>query len=249
VVAAAQATLARAEVVVPQWFGRLPRGVCAVRRVPEAEQDHGPLAYYVDPALDGSRPGTYFVNTRTPHEQDRTIAESLAFHEGVPGHHLQISLAQELDDLPLLRRTALIDAYIEGWGLYAERLADEMGLYTDDVARLGMVSQDSVRAARLVVDTGLHAFGWTRDQAVGYLRATTSMAADDVEAQVDRFTETPAQALAYMVGRLEIQRLRAEAEVRLGAEFDLSAFHDLVLGGGPLPMVVLADVVGRWSAR
>jgi uncharacterized protein (DUF885 family) len=248
VVAAAKTTLGRAELVAPRWFGRLPRGECAVERVPEAEQDRGPLAYYVDPALDGSRPGTYFVNTRRPHEQDRTIAESLAFHEGVPGHHLQISLAQEIEDLPLLRRTALIDAYIEGWGLYAERLADEMGLYTDDVARLGMVSQDLARAARLVVDTGLHAFGWTRAMAVDYLRANTAIADGDVESQVDRFVEIPGQALAYMVGRLEIQRLRGEAEARMGDRFDLTAFHDLVLGGGPLPLGVLADVVRRWSA-
>ena len=247
-IAAAKATLARAELVASQWFGRLPRGECAVERVPAAEQDHGPSAYYVDPALDGSRPGTYFVNTRTPCEQDRTIAESLAFHEGVPGHHLQISLAQERGDLPLLRRTAMIDVYIEGWGLYAERLADEMGLYTDDVTRLGMVSQDLVRAARLVVDTGMHAFGWTRAKAVDYLRANTAMSDDDVESQVDRFIETPGQALAYMVGRLEIQRLRDEAAARMGEGFDLRAFHDVVLGGGPLPMAVLADVVERWSA-
>jgi len=248
VVAAAKATLDRAWLVAPRWFGTLPRGECAVERVPEAEQHHGPLAYYVDPALDGSRPGTYYVNTRTPHEQDRTIGESLAFHESVPGHHLQISLAQERGDLPLLRRTALIDVYIEGWGLYAERLADEMGLYTDDVARLGMVSQDLVRAARLVVDTGMHAFGWSRAKAVDYLSTRTAMPDDDVESQVDRFVETPGQALAYMVGRLEIQRLRDEAAARMGDRFDLRAFHDLVLGGGPLPMAVLAGVVERWSA-
>ncbi|HWO63095.1 MAG TPA: DUF885 domain-containing protein [Umezawaea sp.] len=247
-VAAAEATVARAELVAPRWFGRLPRGRCVVERVPEAEQEASSSAYYVDPALDGSRPGTYYVNTRRPHEQDRTIGEALAFHEGVPGHHFQISLAQELDDLPLLRRTALIDSYIEGWGLYAERLADEMGLYSDDTARLGMIASDSARAARLVVDTGLHAFGWTRDQAVDYLRANTVLPESDVQAQVDRYVETPAQALAYMVGRLEIQRLRGGAELRMGDAFDLRAFHDLVLGGGPLPMAVLADVVERWSS-
>ncbi|PRY36168.1 uncharacterized protein (DUF885 family) [Umezawaea tangerina] len=247
--AAAEATVDRALAVAPRWFGRLPRGECAVERVPEAAESTAPLGYYVDPALDGSRPGTYFVNTRRPGEQDRTIGEALAFHEGVPGHHLQIALAQELGDLPLIRRIAVVEAYTEGWGLYAERLADEMGLYTDDVARLGMLAQDSARAARLVVDTGMHAFGWSVDRAVEYLRASTAMAEADIRSQVDRFVENPGQALAYMVGRLEFQRLRREAEQRLGAAFDLKAFHDLVLGGGPLPMAVLADVVDRWSAR
>ena len=242
----AATTIARAEQVAGDWFGAVPTARCAVAAVPEAEAPNAPLAYYVDPAMDGSRPGTYFVNTHQAELRARFSAESTAFHEGVPGHHFQLALAQQVPDLPLLRRFASVEAYLEGWALYAERLADEMGLYSDDVARLGMLSADSLRAARLVVDTGLHALRWTRQQAVDYLRANAVMPDVDIFSEVDRYIENPAQALAYMVGRLEIQRLRGEAERRLGDRFDIRAFHDLVLGGGPLPMAVLADVVDRW---
>jgi uncharacterized protein (DUF885 family) len=245
-VAVAAATIARAEQVAGEWFGTVPRARCEVEAVPEAEAPTAPLAYYVDPAMDGSRPGTYYVNTHRSELRERFSAESTAFHEGVPGHHFQISLAQRLDDLPLLRRFASIEAYLEGWALYTQRLADEMGLYSDDLARLGMLSGDSLRAARLVVDTGLHAMRWTRRQAVDYLRANAVMPDVDIFSEVDRYIENPAQALSYMVGRLEIQRLRGEAERRLGDRFDIRAFHDLVLGGGPLPMAVLADVVDGW---
>ncbi|NUT49290.1 MAG: DUF885 domain-containing protein, partial [Saccharothrix sp.] len=245
-VSLAVASIARAEEVAGDWFGTVPAARCVVEAVPEAEAPNAPLAYYVDPAMDGSRPGTYFVNTHQAEQRDRFSAESTAFHEGVPGHHFQISLAQQLHDLPMLRRFASIEAYLEGWALYAERLADEMGLYSDDVARLGMLSGDSMRAARLVVDTGLHAMRWTRQQAVDYLRANAVMPDVDIFSEVDRYIENPAQALSYMVGRLEIQRLRGEAERRLGDRFDIRAFHDLVLRGGPLPMAVLADVVGDW---
>ncbi|MEU4768219.1 DUF885 domain-containing protein [Actinosynnema sp. NPDC023794] len=239
-------TIARAEEAAAAWFGTVPRARCEVEVVPEAEAPNAPLAYYMDPAMDGSRPGTYFVNTHQSELRERFSAESTAFHEGVPGHHFQIALAQKVDDLPLLRRFAGIEAYLEGWALYAERLADEMGLYSDDVARLGMLSGDSLRAARLVVDTGLHALRWTRQQAVDYLRANAVMPDVDIFSEVDRYIENPAQALSYMVGRLEIQRLRGEAERRLGDRFDIRAFHDLVLRGGPLPMAVLADVVDEW---
>ncbi|MEU5690500.1 DUF885 domain-containing protein [Actinosynnema sp. NPDC020468] len=247
-VALAKETIARAELVAVDWFGVTPRARCAVEAVPEADAPNAPLAYYVDPALDGSRPGTYFVNTHRAEQRDRFSAEATAFHEGVPGHHFQIALAQQLTDLPLLRRFASVEAYLEGWALYTERLADEMGLYSSDVARLGMLSADSLRAARLVVDTGLHALRWSREQAVEYLRAHAVMPDVDIFSEVDRYIENPAQALSYMVGRLEIQRLRGEAERRLGDRFDIRAFHDLVLGGGPLPMAVLADVVDRWCS-
>ncbi|MFD7654022.1 DUF885 domain-containing protein [Actinosynnema sp. NPDC059797] len=246
--ALARRTIARAEEAAADWFATLPDARCAVEEVPAAEAPNAPLAYYMDPALDGSRPGTYFVNTHLAEQRDRFSAESTAFHEGVPGHHLQIALAQQLDDLPPLRRFASVEAYLEGWALYTERLADEMGLYSDDVARLGMLSGDSLRAARLVVDTGLHALGWSRQQAVDYLRANAVMPDVDIFAEVDRYIENPAQALSYMVGRLEIQRLRGEAERRLGDRFDIRAFHDQVLRCGPLPMDVLADVVDSWCA-
>ncbi|MEU7525614.1 DUF885 domain-containing protein [Saccharothrix sp. NPDC042600] len=244
--ALAKATIERAERVAPDWFGTVPAERCRVRAVPEADAPNAPLAYYMDPALDGSRPGTYYVNTFQATERDRFSAESTAFHEGVPGHHFQISLAQGRTDLPTLRRFASVESYLEGWALYAERLADEMGLYSDDVARLGMLSGDSLRAARLVVDTGLHALGWTRRRAVDFLRDNAVMPDVDIHSEVDRYIENPAQALSYMVGRLEIQRLRGDAERRLGDRFDIRAFHDLVIGGGPLPMAVLADVVDRW---
>jgi uncharacterized protein (DUF885 family) len=242
----AKDSIARAEEVAGDWFGTVPAARCAVEAVPEAEAPNAPLAYYMDPAMDGSRPGTYFVNTHQAELRERFSAESTAFHEGVPGHHLQLAVAQQLLDLPVLRRFASIEAYLEGWALYAERLADEMGLYSDDVMRLGMLSGDSLRAARLVVDTGLHAMGWTRQQAVEYLRANAVMPDVDIFSEVDRYIENPAQALSYMVGRLEIQRLRGEAERRLGDRFDIRAFHDLVLCGGPVPMAVLADVVDDW---
>jgi uncharacterized protein (DUF885 family) len=246
---AARAAIARAEVLAPQWFSTIPAQSCEVRPVPEAEADGGTIAYYFPPAIDGSRPGTYFANTYQAHERFRHTSEAIAFHEAVPGHHFQLSTALELTELPLLRRIADVNSYIEGWGLYAERLAEEMGLYSDDIARLGMLTQDSMRAARLVVDTGLHALGWSRQQAVDYLTANAPMAAVEIEAEVDRYAANPGQALSYMVGRLEIQRMRAAAELALGDRFDIRGFHDVVLGGGNLPLSVLDGVVTSWVAE
>lgn len=243
---AARTAVGRAERAAPGWFRRVPDGRCAVRPVPQEEAPRV-TAYYRPPAPDGSRPGTYFANTHRAVERDRFTAEAVAFHEAVPGHHFQLALAQQTPGLPPLRRTADITAYTEGWALYAERLADEMGLYSDDLARLGMLAEDSARAARLVVDTGLHARGWTRQQAVGFLRAHTLLSEVDIQAETDRYIEWPGQAPAYMVGRLEIQRLRSAAERALGARFDLKAFHDLVLGNGPVPLNVLADLVHGWA--
>lgn len=216
--------------------------------LPPGEAPDGPTAYYLRPALDGSRPGTYFANTYLVEERERFTAEGIAFHEAVPGHHFQLALAQELTELPMLRRLARVTVYLEGWGLYTERLADEMGLYSDDLARLGMLAADSIRAARLVVDTGLHAMGWSRQQVVEYLRANTVMDEVDIQSETDRYIEWPGQALSYMVGRLEIQRLREHAEQELGAAFDIRAFHDTVLCNGILPLSVLSDVVGDWVA-
>ncbi|EOD70298.1 DUF885 domain-containing protein [Amycolatopsis vancoresmycina] len=245
---AARATITRAEAVAPQWFSRVPAERCQVAPVPAAEAESGSIAYYIEPSLDGSRPGTYYANTQEAEERQRTLGEAVAFHEAVPGHHFQLALAQQLTGVPLLRRIAMFNAYAEGWGLYAERLADEMGLYSDDVARLGLLTQDSMRAARLVVDTGLHALGWSRQQAVDYLRDNTPMAQIEIDAEIDRYAGHPGQALSYMVGRLEIERLRAEAEQALGDRFDIREFHDTVLGSGTLPLPVLADVVADWVA-
>jgi len=244
----ARSAVERAEQAAPAWFGTMPSSRCVVEAVPEAEAPGAPTAYYSPTAMDGSRPGTYFANTSRAQERYRYQSEAIAFHEAVPGHHFQITLAQEMTDLPMLRRLANVTSYLEGWGLYCERLADEMGLYSDDVARLGMLATDSMRAGRLVVDTGLHALGWSRAQAIDYLRENTPLALLEIESEVDRYIAAPGQALAYMVGRLEIQRIRAEAERTAGDRFDIRAFHDVVLGGGPLPLAVLAEVVSAWAA-
>jgi uncharacterized protein (DUF885 family) len=246
---AARAAITRAEQAAPDWFGRLPSQGCEVRAVPDDEAPGAPGAYYMSAALDGSRPGVYYANTYQVTERDRPQCESTAFHEAVPGHHFQLTLAHELTDLPMLRRVAPFVAYSEGWGLYSERLADEMGLYSDDLARLGMLACDSLRATRLVVDTGLHAKGWSREQAVRYMTENSPVMPVEIESEVDRYIAYPGQALAYMVGRLEIQRIRAAAEQRLGADFDIRAFHDTVLGTGGLPLRTLDEVVTDWVGQ
>lgn len=245
--AAAMEAVTRAEEAAPKWFGRLPSQPCKVEPVPAAEAHSAPAAYYLVPSIDGSRQGIYFANTESAEQRDRFVSEGIAFHEAVPGHHLQLSLAQELTHLPMLRRISPINAYAEGWGLYTERLADEMGLYSGDLDRLGMLSMDSLRAGRLVVDTGLHAKGWSRQQAIDYLRQNTPLSLLEISNEIDRYIAFPGQALSYMVGRLEIQRLRAKAESALGSEFDIRAFHDVVLGSGSLPLGVLDDVVTAWT--
>jgi uncharacterized protein (DUF885 family) len=243
----ARDAVARATAAAPDWFPKVPKAECVVRAVPDAEAPVAAAAYYMPPALDGSRPGTYFTNTHEVRTRDRFIAETVAFHEAVPGHHFAESLAQELTGLPQLRKVALITAYNEGWALYTERLADEMGLFSDDVMRLGMVAEDSLRAARLVVDTGLHALRWTREQCVEFLRAHTVLSEVEVQSETDRYIESPGQALAYLTGRLEILRLRRFAEEALGDSFSLKDFHGVVLGGGPVPLKVLDDVVRAWA--
>lgn len=240
--------LRRAEDAMPRWFGRLPRTPCVVRRVAHYEEKDTTIAYYRQPAVDGSRPGTYYVNTFAPETRPRYEAEVLAFHESVPGHHTQIALAQEATGLPEFRKHLGPTAFVEGWALYVERLADEMGLYSADLDRMGMLSFDAWRAARLVVDTGLHVKGWTRQQAVAYMMANTALAENNVENEVDRYIGWPGQALAYMIGKREILRLRREAEARLGVAFDARRFHDVVLGSGAVGLRVLRGQVERWLA-
>jgi uncharacterized protein (DUF885 family) len=239
--AANRAAMDRAEAEAPNWIGRLPEQRCGLAPVPELEAPTASSAAYGPGPLDGSRPGTFYVNTYRATERDRCITEANAFHEGTPGHHVQITLAQQLQNVPLLRRVAWINPYMEGWALYCERLADEMGLYSDDIARLGMLANDSMRAARLVVDTGLHHFGWSRERVVEFLRDNTVMSEVEIQSETDRYIEWPGQALSYMVGRLELQRLRARAEA--AGSFDIKEFHDRVLGSGPLPMPVLDEVL------
>ncbi|MFG1907641.1 DUF885 domain-containing protein [Kribbella sp. NPDC048928] len=238
IVTAAEAALERSLERVGDWFGVLPSAGCVV-----APAHSGSLAYYFRPAKDGSRGGTFFVNVSDPAAWARYEIEALAFHEAVPGHHLQIARAAELTDVQEFRRTSYVPAYCEGWGLYAERLADEMGLYSTPLDRFGMLSFDSLRACRLVVDTGLHALGWSKQRAIDYMLANSPMSAGHVTAEVTRYVSTPGQALAYMTGRLELMRLRDETKQRLGDRFRLSAFHDVVLEAGQVPLGPLADYV------
>lgn len=246
--AKAASALAAARAAIPAWFGRLPVAECGVRRVPAHEAPYTTIAYYW-PAVPGQEPGYYYVNTHAPETRPRFEAEVLAFHESIPGHHLQIAIAQELPALPAFRRHLGTTAYVEGWALYTERLADEMGLYSGDLDRMGMLSFDSWRAARLVVDTGIHALRWTRAEAVRFFLENTPLAANNVANEVDRYITWPGQALAYKLGQIELRALRKEAEAALGARFSLPGFHDVVLGGGAVTLPVLRRRVEAWVAE
>jgi uncharacterized protein (DUF885 family) len=244
----AKDALARAEEASPRWLGIVPKVGCEVLEQSVHEAENGNLGYYQWASRDGSRPGRYWLNTYRPTTRPRFELQGLTFHESVPGHHTQLALLWELPDLCDFRRHARATAFTEGWALYTERLADEMGLYTDEVSRLGMVSFDFWRACRLVVDTGMHAHGWSRDQAVAYMLDHSALMPKNVENEIDRYIAWPGQALGYMVGRLEITRLRAEASRRLGSGFVLPDFHRAVLSNGNLPLSVLADVVDDWTS-
>jgi len=233
--------LDRAVAALPAIVGRAPRAGCRVDEMSAYEARDAVLGYYQLPA--GGQPGVHWLNTSAPETRTRYEYEALAFHESVPGHHLQFALAQELEELPRFRRFGYVTAFSEGWALYTERLADELGLYSGDLERFGMLSFDSWRACRLVVDTGLHQLGWSRDHAIDYLLANSALTRTNVENEVDRYVAWPGQALAYMVGRLELVRLRELAQARLGGRFDLRAFHDVVLGTGGVSLSVLAQVV------
>jgi uncharacterized protein (DUF885 family) len=228
----------RAWDAMPAWFEVLPKAPCGVQA-----STTGAKAFYYAPAADGSRGGSVFVNILEPDAWGTFEIESLAFHEGIPGHHLQIAIASELEGLPEFRRHLHNTAYAEGWGLYAERLADEMGLYSGAVDRMGLLSADSLRACRLVVDTGMHALGWSRQQAVDYMVANSPMTEAICRPEVDRYLLHPGQATSYMIGRLEILRVRAEAQQRQGDRFDIRRFHSAVLDNGSLPLGVLDEVV------
>jgi uncharacterized protein (DUF885 family) len=245
-VAAAEAALAAARARIPDFFGRLPAADCVVVPIPDYEAPFTTIAYYREPHFDGSKPGEFFINTYRPETRPRYEMRVLGFHESIPGHHLQIALGQEQDQLPAFRRFLGSTAFVEGWALYTERLSDEMGLYESDLDRMGMLSYDAWRGARLVVDTGIHVKGWTRAQAERFLREHTALTEENIVNEVDRYISWPGQALAYKVGQLEIFRLRREAEGALGSKFDLKGFHDVVLGSGAVTLPVLADNVSRW---
>ena len=238
-VAQSKVALARAEAAMGEWFEVVPKAPCAVEGT-----EVGAKAFYFPPATDGSRGGTFFVNTEDTSSWGRFELEAMAFHEGVPGHHLQLAIAAELpDSVPSFRKHLHNSAYAEGWGLYSERLSDEMDLYSGAVDRMGMYSADSMRACRLVVDTGLHALGWSRQQAIDYMVANSPLTEGVCRPEVDRYICHPGQATSYMIGRLEIDRIRREAEQRQGDRFDVRRFHSAVLDSGSLPLGVLERVV------
>jgi uncharacterized protein (DUF885 family) len=241
--------LRRAEEARGDWFPPYEIADCVIEEIDPVEAGHAALAYYRPPAAGGLRPGAHCILTAQPQQRFTYEYEALAFHESTPGHHLQIASAQTLRGLPAYRRflDAEVCGYVEGWGLYCERLADEMGLYTSDLQRLGMLSFDALRACRLVVDTGMHHFGWSRSAAVDFMWRHTATTRANVVNEIDRYIAWPGQALAYLIGRREIQRLRGLAERRLGAAFDIRAFHGIVLGNGAVPLGVLDQLVTQWA--
>ena len=247
--AKAESALAKAKAAIPQWFDILPKADCVVTPMLEHEAKVSTIAYYRQPATDGSRPGRYYINTWAPETRPRYEAEALAYHESIPGHHLQIAIAQELTGIPEFRKHVGTTAFVEGWGLYSERLADEMGLYSSDLDRIGILSYDGWRASRLVVDTGMHAKGWTRQQAIDYMLANTALAENNIVNEVDRYIAWPGQALAYKLGQREILRLREDAKKALGPKFDIKKFHDVVLRNGAVSLATLRHEVDAYIAR
>ena len=247
--AAYEKALRSIEPQLPKLFGRLPKTPVGIRPIPEATAPTTTTAYYQPPAMDGSRQGYYYVNLYKPETRPMWEVEALTAHEAVPGHHLQIALSYELTGLPQFRRNADYTAFIEGWALYSEKLGYDLGLYTDDFQKMGQLNYEMWRAVRLVVDTGMHAFKWTRDQAVYYFKQNTGKSDQDINNEIDRYIAWPGQALAYKIGQLRIQALRAEAEKALGDKFDIRAFHDKLLGCGPLPLTVLETEMRAWIAE
>jgi uncharacterized protein (DUF885 family) len=250
IVERARQQIDRAMEAAPRYFGRLPRATCEVRAVEAFQEVEAPPAFYMPPPPDGSRPGRYYVNTYQPESRPLHRLAAATFHEAVPGHHFQIAIETELEDLNVFRRlgSRLVGtAYPEGWGLYSERLADEMGLYDGPWERLGMLDAQAWRAARLVVDTGIHAFRWTRARSVEFLRKV-GLSQHESETETDRYITWPGQALTYMTGQREIEGLRRRLEERDGDRFHLPTFHDAVLAHGSLPLATLRRELPGWVA-
>lgn len=247
IMAVSHAALDRAEAVRDEYFPPDDISACAIEPINEIDAASSALGFYRPPAVDGSRPGTFCVNASDPTSHYRYEYEALTFHESVPGHHMQLAMAQRLA-IPRYRRHLDVEAcsFNEGWGLYSEQFADEAGLYSDDLSRLGMLSMRALRACRLVVDTGMHALGWSRERAVQFMLANTATTDGHVRSEVDRYIAWPGQALAYMIGRREITRLREDARQTLGDAFDVREFHRVALGNGAVPLTVLGGAVERW---
>ncbi len=238
--------LLRAKSQMPKLFGRLPKADCVMKEIESFRAPASPVAYYNQPPEDGSRPGYYYINVYKPEERLKFTLEALTYHEAVPGHHLQIALDQENTSLPKFRRYGGYTAYVEGWALYTEKLGYEIDGYKGPYNRFGQLTFEMWRACRLVVDTGMHAKNWTREQAIEFMSKNTSLAAVDITNEVDRYISWPGQAIGYKVGELCILSIRAEAEKKLGDKFDLRAFHDALLSGGPMPIDMLESRMRNW---
>lgn len=246
-IAYSQAALARAKAAAPGWFGLLPKADVVIQPYPAFREKNAPNEYN-PPAEDGSRPAVFFISAYQAEKQSRIEDESTAFHETIPGHHLQGAIALERKEIHPIGRYLFNSGYAEGWALYAERLADEMKLFSSDLDRLGMLSSQALRASRLVVDSGLHTLGWTHQQAIDYMLAHTAEGQHEVESEVDRYIIYPGQATSYMIGRLEIDAARDEAQKAMGARFDIKAFHDRVLEDGGIPLTYLREKIRAWGA-
>jgi uncharacterized protein (DUF885 family) len=247
-IAYSQAALARAKAAVPRVFGLLPKADIVITPYPAFREKNAPNEYN-PPAEDGSRPAVFFISAYQSEKQSRVEDESTAFHETIPGHHLQGSIAIERKEIHPIGRYIFNSGYVEGWALYAERLADELKLFTGDLDRMGMLSSQALRASRLVVDSGLHTLGWTRQQAIDYMLAHTAESEHEVTSEVDRYIIYPGQATAYMIGMLEIRAARDEAEKAMGSRFDIKAFHDRVLEDGGVPLTYLRAKIRAWANR
>jgi uncharacterized protein (DUF885 family) len=233
---------------LPQLFGRLPKAKLEVLPVPEFRAKGASAASYETGSPDGARPGRVYVNTSDVTSRSLLPTESTAYHEGAPGHHMQLSIQQELTDLPPFRQQGGTTAFVEGWALYSERLGKEVGFYQDPYSDYGRLNDEMLRAIRLVVDTGLHHKRWTRDQVVQFFRDHSAIDEVEIQSETDRYIVWPGQALAYKIGQLKILELRERAQRELGAKFDIRAFHDVVLGSGALPMDELVKSIDAWIA-
>ena len=233
----------KADAELPKFFGQLPRLPYGVKPIPDYQAPASPTAYYYSGNHKAGRSGYFMANTYKLETRPKYEMEALSIHEAVPGHHLQISLAQELENIPMFRRYSGYTAFVEGWGLYSEKLAEEMGFYQDPYSKFGQLTYEMWRACRLVVDTGMHALGWTRQEAIDFMLSHTAKTENDVTVEIDRYIAWPGQALAYKIGELKIRELRSKAEKELGDDFNIRDFHDVVLGHGAVPLDILEQHV------
>lgn len=246
IVASAKKNVEAAYQQLPKFFLSLPQIYCDVLPIEDYREKDAVAAFYYQPDQDGKRPGIYYINTYNPPSRTRYTMAALAAHEAVPGHHLQIATALEAKELPEFRRQRDFTAFTEGWGLYSERLAEEMGFYPDPMSRFGMLTYQAWRACRLVVDTGIHAMGWSREKAIEFMKTNAPLSEEEIINEVDRYIIWPGQALAYKVGQMEIESLRAYAKTKLGEKFDLREFHDVLLKNGSIPLPTTRELIERW---